>query len=616
MKNAPCSIRAVSTAAALLLAPLVFAPLTLAASPARGPQIARESRALSLERLSDSGAQGVVELGFDADDVAHLADLHAAGAAFELSALPLPGGLEARLELRPVSAMAPGARAQVVDADGSIRWLAPSVTCFAGSIEGVGEAFLGLSAGQAHGYFRVGSELYFLSSGGSARGRATLAHASQTASASSAFCHMVGGPDAAQPDSGGRESLVAPNLKVADVFIEADRAYRQSFASEQACVDYSVLLLTAASEIYRRDLGARLNIPNGYLRVWNTTAPWGVIDGFADLSKVYTWWQSSANPQQALPRAAVHVLTHPVFGGTARGVAALCSDSRAYEISSVAGHFPYPREHTDRENWDLYVVTHEFGHTFGSMHSADYSPPIGCLDGSGPDQGTIMSYCNQEFGTAGVGMRFHLREQERIRGHMSAVACLRSLTLVPGDYDADGVRDANDLAAANSVLNQGFRSLGAEDVLDMDGDDDFDVRDRDALAALIAAPPASATPRNGSGVNPMCLSTLDEPVLGSTFRVSLQANVGQLVGLMLYDLPHPGLPTAFGEFLIRPSAQGGHLLFASARVATSPVVAFDVQIPADLALNGSRAVLQGAVVGPTSGTQLCNALDLVLSLYP
>ena len=71
--------------------------------------------------------------------------------------------------------------------------------------------------------------------------------------------------------------------------------------------------------------------------------------------------------------------------------------------------------HTDRYNWDLFVVCHEFGHTFGSPHSSLYTPPIECMDGSGPDSGTLMSYCHSIYGIARVGMRFHPREQQRIR---------------------------------------------------------------------------------------------------------------------------------------------------------------------------------------------------------
>ena len=40
-----------------------------------------------------------------------------------------------------------------------------------------------------------------------------------------------------------------------------------------------------------------------------------------------------------------------------------------------------------------------------------------------------------------------------------------------------------------------------------------------------------------------------------------------------------------------------------------------VSIPSDLALTGFHASAQGVIVGAPFGTQLCNALDLVLSPF-
>ena len=89
------------------------------------------------------------------------------GDVVELGRLALPGGRELSFPLRPVSCMAPGARARVVEEDGRVLWLEPRAKCFAGMLPGGGQAFLGFAPGQVHGYVSIGGELFFLSSRGS-----------------------------------------------------------------------------------------------------------------------------------------------------------------------------------------------------------------------------------------------------------------------------------------------------------------------------------------------------------------------------------------------------------------------------------------------------------------
>jgi len=590
-------------------------------APARGASPAR------FERLSDSGFRGSVMLGIGARDRAELSERHARGVPFSFPDLPLPGGLTAELELRPVSALEPGARAQVVEADGRVTWMEPKARCFAGHVVGGGTAFLGLTEQGVQGYFQTDGELYFLSSGAGTPGRAALTHASMFGGHDMGLCGVVtpalrgGGVEFdGEADSGDGTILRAvtgPSLRTANIFIEADNVFRGRFASNQECIDYSTLLITAASEIYRRDIGTTLHIPDGYLRVWNTTPPWGVITGFRSLDNVYTWWQSTLNPLRTIPRAAVHVFTSPVFGGTSRGIDGLCANNRAYEISSLAGTFPYPLVHTDRYNWDPFVVCHELGHTFGSPHSNLYDPPISCTDGSGPDSGTIMSYCHTTYGMAKVGLRFHLREQQKIRSASADATCLTTQLLAPGDYDGNGVVDPNDLAALREVLGQGFRSLASEEVFDMNLDGKLNALDYDLVAEIAyTSPPAQLFPRNGSGINPSCLEALGNPVLGKTWRARIYAPVvGSSTLLVGYDQPLDGVPTTRGELLVRTPPFGGTKLFTSVAFSDGISALHEIALPLDPALYGLQVSFQALIIDGPSGDQYCNALDAILSPY-
>ena len=262
-------------------APLIAIFLT----SALGAQAEFRPAPIEFERISDSGRFGAVELAFDDDDFLAFRERSHGDRSFRIHGFPLPGGERVGLELRPVSAIPAGARAQVVDEHGRVRELAARVLCFSGALDDGGSIFFGLTRTQAHGYLYHGGELYFLSSAPGARpGRVTLAHCTQVGTMDAGECQSGRAPLQFDDDLGDFLPLLgAPTLRTADVFVEADNAYRALFASDQDCVDYTTLLFTAASEIYRRDIGVELRIPNGYLRVWNTTPPWGAITGFSNL---------------------------------------------------------------------------------------------------------------------------------------------------------------------------------------------------------------------------------------------------------------------------------------------------------------------------------------------
>jgi hypothetical protein len=571
--------------------------------------------------VEDTGQRGFARIAAERDAYTVLDAVHERGGLLDLLAFPLPGGASVDLRLRPVRTLEPGGTAIVVRPDGKEERLAPRVRAFSGAVPGrTSQAFLAISPDMLHGYVSLDGENYFVSSGGASSGEATVAHGSLFGSPLVAeWCGTPFG-EPVEPESSSIQPLTTTLIRSSKVYIDCDNAYRSLFPSDQAAIDYCALLVSAASEVYRRDIGMTIEIPSGYIRLWTTTPPWGVTTTFGDLGKFVSWWTSPGNPSRGLPRTAVHLLTQPVFGGVAQSVGVICQKSSSYAISSVYGYFPSPIQHTSGANWDLFVITHEFGHLYGSFHSFEYSPPIACKDGSGPDCGTIMSYCHLTYGVGGVGMRFHQREQDAIRAVIRNRGCVKSAVLQRGDYDANGVLDALDVAAYDAYVNQGFASRGSEETFDMNSDGVVTNVDGDIMNALIAGmPPASFAVRNGSGTNcGLCYATLGNPVLGTTWTAYIGNNLGppMLTTIFVASAPlDPPFVTPYGEILIGMSGLGGgQTLYQSNAYTDVGIATHSIPLPYDLSLLGLPLYTQGAIFEPT-GVLLLNAIDLVLSIY-
>ena len=335
------------------------------------------------------------------------------------------------------------------------------------------------------------------------------------------------------------------------------------------------------------------------------------------MSKFISWWSGSSNTQSGVARAQVHLLSYPVFGGVANGIGVTCSLQNSFAISSCYGSFPYPIQHTSGSNWDLIVFAHETGHLYGSEHTFDYTPPIPCDDGSGPDKGTIMSYCHQTYGTVGIGIRFHSRVQDNIRGDLFSKQCAVATNLKFGDYTAEGVVDATDLAIFDAITNQGFVSRGAREVFDMDSDGDMDANDRVILFGKVNFPKASSTTFNGSGTNCICYAPITEPILGQTWSTFVGSYFGPPIQTMLFGATGkltPPVSTPYGELLITLTGFGGATIFKSLEMTNGQYAQHDNPIPFDPAFLGATVETQAALFKP-SGVELTNAMTLLVNAF-
>jgi hypothetical protein len=124
---------------------------------------------------------------------------------------------------------------------------------------------------------------------------------------------------------------------------------------------------------------------------------------------------------------------------------------------------------------------------------------------------------------------------------------------------------------------------------------------------------ASTSSRNGSGLNPVVLTGTSEPVLGGLWQTSvdksaLPANVGSI--LFVYTGASSGLVLTEGEVLVDVFSQE---LLAQPAFSGPLTDTHTVPIPAAIGLVGLTLSSQ-ALILDVSGSQLTNAIDLVLGL--
>lgn len=229
-------------------------------------------------------------------------------------------------------------------------------------------------------------------------------------------------------------------LRIVPIAIDADQEFVNLFGGNvSAAESYIVQLIAAVSEIYQRDLGAKLKL--SFVRTWpNGGEPFGAND----ISSFSGFW--FADPDAG--RYRVHQLLSGRrdlgYGGIGY-VNDPCWDL-GYSIAGLLlGSFTAPPPMSDLGNWDLYVCAHEMGHNFGTYHTHDgYAPPIDTCPSGNFARGTIMSYCHTlAGGLLNLDLRFHRRVIAALE------ARIQQDCLAP-DCNDDDIADAADIALGNS----------------------------------------------------------------------------------------------------------------------------------------------------------------------
>lgn len=336
-------------------------------------------------------------------------------------AFPLPDGTTVDLDLRRVEPFSADAQIVLETASGSVHLPLPRIFAFGGQIVGEADSLFVVVVGNSgvNGLFRRGDRQFVLSSGPSMSvGEAVFYESTaqtsellniQIPSCGSDLINQGHAVVAGVPSAGGTRGTPC---RLATLAIETDNEYLAHFGGSTAAASaYAATLISAVSEIYARDVNARLQI--GYLRLWEAADPWTTNDAIQQIFDFQDYWNANMTH---IARNAAHYLS-PRQMASAGGVAylpGLCQFEYDYGLSAyLNGFFPYPIQNNHPQNWDLMVVSHELGHNFGAPHTHDMSPPVdGCAFGdcSVVPNGTIMSYCHScSGGMSNVRMEFHSR---------------------------------------------------------------------------------------------------------------------------------------------------------------------------------------------------------------
>lgn len=435
-RRTPFGARSPRRTAAYAAAGLAVLAAGAAGAPERG-----ETRAGAVR--SNAGAARATA---GSDALGTLPDLHAAArggaaAALEIPGVPLGNGATGTLELRRFTNLAPGAQVIAVHAGGREIPVETGVTLYRGSLAGEpgSLAVVGVSPHGTHGFIRRAERgTLVISSGPQGAGLpAVVSRFAATAPpVGEDFCdlsdprvtHEMMAEAVEAAPLGRRSNAETGACRIVDVAVDTDVEFtwRLFQGNTTASAAYIQTLFAAASEIYRRDVGAELRLT--YVRVWAADEdPYGRLPDTASfLSAMRSWWNEN---ETHIERDVVHALSGRSLGGGRAYLNALCSQWNGYGVSgNMRGFFPTPTQSHHADNWDLYVVAHELGHNFGTHHTHDtatYNPVVdGCGLGDCSDAygGTIMSYCHQcTGGIANIDLRFHPRVIDRIRGYLATV---------------------------------------------------------------------------------------------------------------------------------------------------------------------------------------------------
>ena len=362
--------------------------------------------------------------------------------------LPMGANAEVLVELRRIDVLEPDATVVMVDAGGIERRITPTITLWQGVVAGDPDSkvFLGLSAEQSHGWIMSGGTMSVITTrhgGGrpvvAAYETSVLDGIDLSSTTSCAGTAIVPGDIAPPPTTVAPSYSSRVACKAFRVAIDSDQEFATRNGGALNAADYAVVLVAASNMLYTDEVGMGLRI--GYLRTWAESDPWNESDASSQLGQLKSHWNSR---MASVGRSSVHLLSGRQLGGGIAYLRAACNRDWGYAVSAnLSGSFPFPLIDNSGSNWDVVVVSHEWGHVFGSEHTHDSSAYDPIIDGCGlrtgnnscergsqdcttaaAGTGTIMSYCHScSGGLRNVQLTFGRRVVNRMSPFLDSIGC-------------------------------------------------------------------------------------------------------------------------------------------------------------------------------------------------
>jgi len=217
-------------------------------------------------------------------------------------------------------------------------------------------------------------------------------------------------------------------------------AIYQDKGSTAATTDYITGLFNQVSTMYANE---NINTSLSPLVIWTQTSPYSGNSSI-DLLNDFTAYRQGFDGDLA------QLLSYQASGGVAY-VDGICSSNPDYSMGFSSINSTYATVPT--YSWSVMVVTHEFGHLFGSQHThacvwngngtaidGCYATEGGCTDPGNPSGGgTVMSYCHLTNVGINLNLGFGTQPGNLIRNRVTAANCLSACST--GDGGGDGGSD-------------------------------------------------------------------------------------------------------------------------------------------------------------------------------
>ena len=286
------------------------------------------------------------------------------------------------------------------------------------------------------------------------------------------------------------------------LYLEVDYDIYQDKGSTSATTDYVTGLFNQVSTMYANE---NINTSLSPLVIWTQTSPYSGNSSI-DLLNDFTAYRQGFDGDLA------QLLSYQASGGVAY-VDGICSSNPDYSMSFSSINSTYANVPT--YSWSVMVVTHEFGHLFGSQHThacvwngnstaidGCYATEGGCGDPGNPSGGgTVMSYCHLTSVGINLNLGFGTQPGNLIRNRVTAANCLSAcdgdggggdgggptcaeneatLTILTDNYPGEttwNIKDANGNTLYSGGPYTSTNSIYTIDICEPDGCFDFTIND-------------------------------------------------------------------------------------------------------------------------------------------